>query len=103
MKRLTILGSTGSIGRNTLQVVRESGDAFEVAALTAGNNVDVLLSQALEFRPALLSLANPAARDQLAARIEQEAGNYHPEIHHGPEGNLASVVSTDPEHRRIFR
>ena len=97
MKRLTILGSTGSIGRNTLQVVRESGDAFEVAALTAGNNVDVLLSQALEFRPALLSLANPAARDQLAARIEQEAGNYHPEIHHGPEGNLASVVSTDPD------
>ena len=97
MKRLTILGSTGSIGRNTLQVVRESGDAFEVAALTAGNNVDVLLSQALEFRPVLLSLANPAARDQLAARIEQEAGNYHPEIHHGPEGNLASVVSTDPD------
>ena len=97
MKRLTILGSTGSIGRNTLQVIRESGDAFEVAALTAGNNVDVLLSQALEFRPALLSLADPDARDQLAARIEQEAGDYHPEIHHGPEGNLASVVSTDPD------
>ena len=97
MKRLTILGSTGSIGRNTLQVIRESGDAFEVAALTAGNNVDVLLSQALEFRPALLSVADPAGRDQLAARIEQEAGDYHPEIHHGPEGNLASVVSTDPD------
>ncbi len=97
MKRLTILGSTGSIGRNTLQVIRESGDAFEVAALTAGNNVDVLLSQALEFRPALLSVTDPAGRDQLAARIEQEAGDYHPEIHHGPEGNLASVVSTDPD------
>ena len=97
MKRLTILGSTGSIGRNTLQVIRESGDAFEVAALTAGNNVDVLLSQALEFRPALLSVADPAGRDQLAARIEQEVGDYHPEIHHGPEGNLASVVSTDPD------
>ena len=97
MKRLTILGSTGSIGRNTLQVIRESGDAFEVAALTAGNNVDVLLSQALEFRPALLSVADPAGRDQLAARIEQEAGDYDPEIHHGPEGNLASVVSTDPD------
>ena len=97
MKRLTILGSTGSIGRNTLQVIRESGDAFEVAALTAGNNVDVLLSQALEFRPALLSVADPAGRDQLAAGIEQEAGDYQPEIHHGPEGNLASVVSTDPD------
>ena len=97
MKRLTILGSTGSIGRNTLQVVRESRDAFEVAALTAGKNVDLLLSQALEFRPALLSVADLAGRDQLAEKIGQQAGDYHPEIHHGPEGNLASVTSIDPD------
>ena len=97
MKRLTILGSTGSIGRNTLQVVREGGEAFEVAALTAGNNVDALLDQALEFRPALLSVADAARRDELAERIAQQAGDYRPEIHHGPEGNLASVISTDPD------
>ena len=97
MKRLTILGSTGSIGRNTLQVFRESADAFEVAALTAGNNIELLLSQAREFRPALVSVADRAGRDQLSTRLEQEAGDYRPEILHGPEGNLAAVTSADPD------
>ena len=60
MKRLAILGSTGSVGRNTLQVVREMGDDVSVAALAAGSNVGELLGQALEFRPEGLDSFVPA-------------------------------------------
>src|SRR5580700_10535426 len=51
MKTLTILGSTGSIGTNTLDVVRHSRHLYDVYALAAGRNVELLASQILEFRP----------------------------------------------------
>lgn len=51
MKRIAILGSTGSIGTQALDVVREQPDHFEVELLTCGNNVDLLVQQALEFKP----------------------------------------------------
>ncbi len=50
-RRLTILGSTGSIGTNTLDVVRQNPESFSVFALVAGRNVDLLAKQILEFRP----------------------------------------------------
>ena len=52
MKTITILGSTGSIGKNTLDVIRRSRDLYRVFALVAGQNVDELVAQILEFRPA---------------------------------------------------
>jgi 1-deoxy-D-xylulose-5-phosphate reductoisomerase len=55
MKRIAILGSTGSIGRQTLDVVRAFPDEFDVVALSAWSNRDLLLAQAKEFRPTLLS------------------------------------------------
>ncbi len=51
MKKLTILGSTGSIGRQTLDVVRENRDKFEVIAISANRSVDLLLEQIIEFKP----------------------------------------------------
>jgi 1-deoxy-D-xylulose-5-phosphate reductoisomerase len=54
-KKLAILGSTGSIGRQTLDVVRAYPDRFLVAALTAGQNLDLLTEQILEFKPAFIS------------------------------------------------
>ncbi len=54
-KRLAILGSTGSIGRQTLDVVRTHPDKFQVAALTAGQNLDLLAEQILEFKPDYIS------------------------------------------------
>ena len=51
MRRIVILGSTGSIGRQTLDIVRAFPDEFEVVGLTAGNNVDLLLEQVSEFKP----------------------------------------------------
>ena len=51
MRRIVVLGSTGSIGRQTLDIVRAFPGEFEVVGLTAGNNTELLLEQAAEFQP----------------------------------------------------
>lgn len=93
--RLSILGSTGSVGRNTLQVARELDAKPEVVALAAGKNVDELVRQALEFRPALLSVADAESLSRLQARLGGIAG-YSPLCLAGPEGVLA--VARDVEY-----
>jgi 1-deoxy-D-xylulose-5-phosphate reductoisomerase len=65
MKTLTILGSTGSIGTNTLDVVRRSRHLYQVYALAAGRNVEALASQITEFRPKVAVAGSPAALDRL--------------------------------------
>ena len=50
-KRIAILGSTGSIGTQALDVVREQPEHFQVELLTCGNNADLLIEQAIEFKP----------------------------------------------------
>lgn len=72
MKRLSILGSTGSIGVNTLDVVRRFQDHFSVVGLAAGQNVNLLRQQALEFRPKLVSVSEPALAAQLASELKRE-------------------------------
>lgn len=62
--RLAILGSTGSIGRQTLDVVREHPDAFEVVALAGGANQDLLAQQVREFQPGLVSTLHPSDENQ---------------------------------------
>lgn len=59
-KQLAILGSTGSIGTQTLEVVAEYPDLFEVYTLTANNNVDLLIEQAKHFNPDSVVIANEA-------------------------------------------
>jgi len=58
MKRLAILGSTGSIGVNTLEVVRESGGELSVWSLAAGQNLEILASQVAEFKTQLVSVSS---------------------------------------------
>lgn len=58
MKQIAILGSTGSIGTQTLDVVRQHPDAFSVYALSANRSVDLLIQQALEFNPAVVCIAD---------------------------------------------
>jgi len=58
MKRIAILGSTGSIGTQTLDVVREHTDEYEVYALTAGHNAELLIAQAREFHPEVVVIAD---------------------------------------------
>jgi len=94
--KLSLLGSTGSIGQNTLQVVREIPEPIEVAALTAGRNVQVLLEQAREFKPALVSLADAETAQQFRDGWSAADGPC-PQVLHGPEGNMAAVVEAEPE------
>jgi 1-deoxy-D-xylulose-5-phosphate reductoisomerase len=99
MQRLAVLGSTGSIGRNTLQVVREMGDAAQVVALAAGSNVEELLRQALEFRPSLLSLADEPSVERFRALLPQQPAlnGYRPRVMSGAAGNLAAVTEVDSD------
>jgi 1-deoxy-D-xylulose-5-phosphate reductoisomerase len=69
-QRIAVLGSTGSVGANTLDVVARHPDRFEVFALSASTQVDLMLQQCLQFRPAFAVMAQEAAGRALAARIE---------------------------------
>ena len=69
MKTLTVLGSTGSIGTNTLDVVRRSRHQYQVYALAAGRNVDTLSSQILEFRPEVAVVATSDSLARLSDRL----------------------------------
>ena len=93
MKSLSILGSTGSIGRQTLSVVESLPGQFEILALAAGSNLDELLPQIERHHPELVSVATPQLADELARRL-REKGIAPPAIHHGREGML--TVGTHP-------
>ncbi|NUU66030.1 1-deoxy-D-xylulose-5-phosphate reductoisomerase [Enterobacteriaceae bacterium BIT-l23] len=74
MKHLTILGSTGSIGCSTLDVVRHNPERFAVSALVAGSNVSRMLSQCLEFQPRYAVMNDDASACDLGRRLK-EAGS----------------------------
>ena len=94
MKRLAILGSTGSIGQSTLSIVEQFPERYSVAALAAGRNVDEAFAQAMRWRPQVISLATEELAGQLSARLRQ-AGVSGIEVVHGTEGTIA--CSTLPE------
>jgi 1-deoxy-D-xylulose-5-phosphate reductoisomerase len=71
MVALTILGSTGSIGCSTLDVVRQNGHRYKVYSLVAGRNVDILAAQIREFRPQVIVVADDAVRTDLARRLTE--------------------------------
>ncbi|HSH12703.1 MAG TPA: 1-deoxy-D-xylulose-5-phosphate reductoisomerase [Desulfurivibrionaceae bacterium] len=68
-KTIAILGSTGSIGRNVLEVVRQYPGRFKVSGLAAGNNLELLKEQIEEFGPELVSVADPARAAELAGAL----------------------------------
>ena len=69
MKHIAILGSTGSIGKNTLSVVETHADEFKVVGLAANRDIDTLEQQIRQYRPALVALNEPTAASQLRERI----------------------------------
>lgn len=95
MKQIAILGSTGSIGCNTLRVVEAMPEAFSIAALGAGNNVEVLADQIARHQPRLVSVSDEENAAALRALLQQRAVRTLPEIHIGVEGLTA--VATCPE------
>ncbi|HUL21844.1 MAG TPA: 1-deoxy-D-xylulose-5-phosphate reductoisomerase [Thermodesulfobacteriota bacterium] len=91
MKRLSILGSTGSIGVNTLQIVSQFPERFEVISLSAGRNTQLLKQQILQFRPKIVSVLNR----ELAETLRRELSHIPVQIVHGVEGLIQ--VATHPE------
>jgi 1-deoxy-D-xylulose-5-phosphate reductoisomerase len=96
MKRIAILGSTGSIGRSTLSVVESYPERFEVATLAAGNNAELAFEQAMRWKPRVLSLADEAVAHALQTRLRQAGlGSNEIEVVHGAAGTVR--VATHPE------
>ena len=71
-QRVAVLGSTGSIGVNTLDVIARHPDRFEVAALTAATQVDVMLAQCVQFKPRVAVMASAPHARELAEKIKQK-------------------------------
>jgi len=94
LKRLAILGSTGSIGQSTLSIVEQFPERYSVAALAAGRNVDKAFAQAMRWRPRIVSMATEVLAEKLAAKLRL-AGVTGVEAVHGTAGTIAS--STHPE------
>ncbi|MGA2002418.1 MAG: 1-deoxy-D-xylulose-5-phosphate reductoisomerase [Terriglobales bacterium] len=94
MKRIAILGSTGSIGRSTLSIVESYPDRFQVATLAAGNNVDAVYEQALRWKPRVVSLAKERDADSLRKKLAV-AGLFDIEVVHGSAGTVR--VATHPD------
>jgi len=94
MKRLAILGSTGSIGQSTLSIVEQFPERYRVATLAAGRNLDEAFAQTVRWRPKLVSLATEELAGALSARL-REAGVTGVELVHGTEGTVA--CATHPE------
>jgi len=94
MKRIAILGSTGSIGRSTLRIVESYPERFSVISLAAGSNYKLALEDAKRWRPKIISLA----RSEDAAKLEAElkkTGLDGIEVVHGAAGTVR--VATHPE------
>ena len=92
MKKIAILGSTGSIGTQTLEIVRNNGD-LEVTALAAGNNIDLLERQIREFRPKLAAVW----KEERAAELKSRVRDMDIEIVSGMDGLLSVAAVPESE------
>ena len=94
MKRIAILGSTGSIGRSTLSVIESNPERFELVTMAAGGNLDAALEQARRWKPKVLSLASEQDAETASRKLKTEGlGNI--EIVNGTPGTVA--VATHPQ------
>ncbi|HIP82216.1 MAG TPA: 1-deoxy-D-xylulose-5-phosphate reductoisomerase [Desulfocapsa sulfexigens] len=94
MKTLTLLGSTGSIGCNVLDVVRSFPDRYRVTGLAAGKNIEKLFNQVLEFNPELISVADPDDATRLSEKLPLE---FRSRVRYGSAGSqeVATLDSAD--------
>jgi 1-deoxy-D-xylulose-5-phosphate reductoisomerase len=95
VKQISILGSTGSIGRQCLSVVEALPGRFGVIALAAGANLEELLGQIERYQPEVVSVADTSRADALSKLLSEKGIARRPEVHHGREGMLA--VGTHPK------
>jgi 1-deoxy-D-xylulose-5-phosphate reductoisomerase len=94
MKRIAILGSTGSIGNSTLSICESYPDRFSVATMAAGSNIDSAFAQCQRWKPKVISVASEADAEALRIRLTS-AGLEKIEVVHGAAGTV--LVATHPE------
>jgi 1-deoxy-D-xylulose-5-phosphate reductoisomerase len=85
-KRISILGSTGSIGRSTLDVVRLSKGLYEVVGLAAGQNIQLLLEQICEFKPRVVAVMTQEAAEELKMRLKALNVAFNGRVLYGKDG-----------------
>jgi 1-deoxy-D-xylulose-5-phosphate reductoisomerase len=86
VKAITLLGSTGSIGTQTLDIVEHNPDKFRIVGLAAGNNVEMLAQQVRQFRPEIVAIGNEAKLPELKDALSDL--DYHPTIVAGAQGTI---------------
>src|ERR1700719_873177 len=96
MKRISILGSTGSIGRSTLSVVESYPERFQIVALAAGRNLDAAFEQAQRWKPRLISVAAEADAEILHARLKA-SGLDEIEVAHVPTGTVQVATHSEAD------
>jgi 1-deoxy-D-xylulose-5-phosphate reductoisomerase len=94
MKRIAILGSTGSIGRSTLNVIENNPERFQLLTMAAGTNVEAALQDARRWKPKVLSLATEQDAEKVRKQLKSE-GLGEIEVVHGQAGTVR--VATHPE------
>ncbi len=92
VKQVAILGSTGSIGVNTLDVIRAHPDRFKVVALTAAKQVDLLAGQCAEFRPNIAVVADADGAARLSKILLEK--NINTQVLHGPQALVSAVTES---------
>jgi 1-deoxy-D-xylulose-5-phosphate reductoisomerase len=92
---VTVLGSTGSVGKNTLDVVARHPDRFEVFALSAHTNVDEMLAQCLQYKPQVVVMADPLAGQALAHKLKEYSISVQVNTAQGAMEEIASSRQTD--------
>jgi 1-deoxy-D-xylulose-5-phosphate reductoisomerase len=96
MKRIAILGSTGSIGRSTLSVAESYPERFQIVALAAGSNLETAFEQSRRWRPRMISMATEPDADVLRARLKQ-AGLGNIEVAYGPGGTVKIATHAEAD------
>jgi 1-deoxy-D-xylulose-5-phosphate reductoisomerase len=95
MKRIAILGSTGSIGKSTLKIVEAFPDRFSVVSLAAGSNVELAFEQARRWHPKIVSMASAESAHHLHDKLKKVGLGHAMEVVHGSPGTVR--VATHPE------
>ena len=93
MKGISLLGSTGSVGVTTLDVVSRFPDRFRIVAMAAGQNLELLADQIRRFQPELVSVATP----ELARDLRERLGGVKVDIVYGMDGTIAVATHRDAE------
>ncbi len=95
MRVISVLGSTGSIGTQTLKVIKDNPEDFRAVALTCGSNIDLLYEQILEFKPEAVSVYDPDKALILAKRLREEHPELSVDVYSGEEGDV--ICATLPQ------